>query len=95
LDALIAAQEELIVKKRLIKQGVMHELLTGKRRLSGFEEEWKEVKLFDCGTVIMGQSPPGNSYNFEGKGLPLLNGAADLRENEILVNQYTTMPTKV
>ena len=36
VDALIAAQEELIEKKRTIKQGAMQELLTGKKRLPGF-----------------------------------------------------------
>ena len=36
-DALIESLEQLIAKKRLIKQGVMQELLTGKRRLPGFE----------------------------------------------------------
>lgn len=36
-DALIESLEQLIAKKRLIKQGAMQELLTGKRRLPGFE----------------------------------------------------------
>jgi type I restriction enzyme S subunit len=36
-DALIESLEELIVKKRHLKQGAMQELLTGKRRLPGFE----------------------------------------------------------
>lgn len=35
-DAHIAALEQLIAKKRLIKQGAMRELLTGRRRLPGF-----------------------------------------------------------
>ena len=42
-DALIESLEQLIAKKRQIKQGAMQELLTGKRRLPGFSEEW-EVK---------------------------------------------------
>jgi len=36
-DALIESLEQLLAKKRNIKQGVMQELLTGKRRLPGFE----------------------------------------------------------
>lgn len=43
VDALLAAQDALIAKKRAIKQGAMQELLTGKRRLPGFSGEW-EVK---------------------------------------------------
>jgi type I restriction enzyme S subunit len=45
VDALIAALDALIEKKRLIKQGAMQELLTGKRRLPGFSEDW-EIKTF-------------------------------------------------
>lgn len=44
-DAYIAALEKLIAKKRAIKQGAMQELLTGKRRLPGFADEWVEKPL--------------------------------------------------
>ncbi|MCC4771141.1 restriction endonuclease subunit S [Methanosarcina sp. DH2] len=43
-DVLIESLEQLIAKKRQIKQGAMQELLTGKRRLPGFSGEW-ETKL--------------------------------------------------
>ena len=36
-DALIESLEQLLAKKRHIKQGAMQELLTGKKRLPGFE----------------------------------------------------------
>ena len=38
-DALIESLEQLIAKKRQIKQGAMQELLTGKKRLPGFATE--------------------------------------------------------
>jgi type I restriction enzyme, S subunit len=44
-DALIESLEQLINKKRQVKQGTMQELLTGKKRLPGFNGEW-EVKTF-------------------------------------------------
>ncbi len=44
-DALIESLEQLLAKKRLLKQGAMQELLTGKKRLPGFSGEW-EVKVF-------------------------------------------------
>ncbi len=50
-DALITALERLIAKKRAIKQGAMQELLTGKRRLPGFNGEWVEKKLGEVGIV--------------------------------------------
>lgn len=39
-DALIESLEQLLAKKRHLKQGAMQELLTGKKRLPGFSGEW-------------------------------------------------------
>lgn len=44
-DALIESLEQLIAKKRNIKQGAMQELLTGKKRLPGFSGEWPTLKM--------------------------------------------------
>ena len=44
-DALIESLEQLLAKKRHLKQGAMQELLTGKKRLPGFSGKW-EVKRF-------------------------------------------------
>lgn len=58
-DAYIESLEQLIAKKRLIKQGAMQELLTGKRRLPGFQGEW-EIKLW--GEVIHSCSSGATPY---------------------------------
>lgn len=47
-DALIESLEQLIAKKRHIKQGAMQELLTGKKRLPGFSGEWQVKRLVYC-----------------------------------------------
>lgn len=52
-DALIAALEKLITKKRAIKQGAMQELLTGKRRLPGFSGEWVETTIGELSEIRM------------------------------------------
>ena len=44
-DGLISALDKKIAKKRLIKQGAMQQLLTGKKRLPGFSGPWMERKL--------------------------------------------------
>ena len=44
-DTAIAKQAALIEQLTLRKRGLMQQLLTGKKRLKGFEGEWKEVKL--------------------------------------------------
>jgi type I restriction enzyme S subunit len=71
-DALIESLEQLIVKKRQIKQGAMQELLTGKKRLLGFEtksgykqpevevipEDWEAKSLGSISMIATGNTPP-------------------------------------
>jgi type I restriction enzyme S subunit len=45
VDALITTLEQLITKKRNIKQGAMQQLITGKKRLPGFGGEWEVLAL--------------------------------------------------
>ena len=45
VDSLISSLQKLIEKKKAIKQGAMQELLTGKKRLPGFNEEWEELNF--------------------------------------------------
>jgi type I restriction enzyme S subunit len=55
-DAWIESLEQLIAKKRQIKQGAMQELLTGKRRLPGFSGKWETKRLGDVLRVRHGKS---------------------------------------
>lgn len=45
MDDLILSLKKFISKKKLIKEGVMEELLTGKKRINGFNEEWQVIEL--------------------------------------------------
>ena len=53
-DALIAALEGMIAKKRDIKQAAMQHLLTGKTRLPGFSGEWEVKRLGEVAFVFDG-----------------------------------------
>ena len=44
-DTAIEKQSELIEKLKLRKRALMQQLLTGKKRLSGFNREWKHVPI--------------------------------------------------
>ena len=35
-------------------------------------EDWEVVKLGEVAEITMGQSPPGDTYNTSGKGIPFL-----------------------
>ncbi len=52
IDALITNLQKLIAKKKAIKQGAMQELLTGKRRLPGFDGEWDNVEIGENGYLL-------------------------------------------
>ena len=94
VDELITALDKKITKKRLIKQGAMQQLLTGKKRLPGFTEKWVEKKLGDICTIIMGQSPSSVHYNTQNIGLPLIQGNADLENRQQVIRFYTSEITK-
>jgi len=68
VDALLAAQDALIAKKRAIKQGAMQELLTGKRRLPGFGGEWEVKRLGDVAHIKTGSR--NNEHKVEGGDYP-------------------------
>ena len=59
-DALIESLEQLIAKKRQIKQGAMQELLTGKKRLPGFGGEWVVKLLADIAPLQRGFDLPNS-----------------------------------
>ncbi|MFH1472721.1 MAG: restriction endonuclease subunit S, partial [Nanoarchaeota archaeon] len=42
-------------------------------------DNWKIVKLGDVSEIIMGQSPPSNTYNCENNGLPFYQGKTEFR----------------
>jgi type I restriction enzyme, S subunit len=54
-DELIKQLDYLITKKKNIKQGTMQELLTGEKRLEGFNEKWKETTLGKIGIFTKGK----------------------------------------
>ena len=51
VDALIAALDALIAKKRAVKTAAMQQLLTGRQRLQGFSGEWKTQTLDQIGDI--------------------------------------------
>ncbi|NCB44575.1 MAG: restriction endonuclease subunit S [Clostridia bacterium] len=94
-DKYVTSLENLIAKKRAIKQGAMQELLTGKRRLPGFNGEWVERPLCKIADdIVMGQSPDSQYYNIERIGLPLVQGNADIKDRVTIIRSFTSEITK-
>jgi len=105
-DALIESLEQLIAKKRLIKQGAMQELLTGKKRLPGFEkklgykntevgvipEDWEIHRLGEGINLFSGFHVLAQHYNTDGDGIAYITGPADFSNGVIQHTKYTTKP---
>lgn len=56
---------------------------------------WMEARLDEICEVILGQSPPGSSYNTDGIGLPFFQGSAEFGDLFPEVRKWTTEATKV
>lgn len=65
-DALIESLEQLLAKKRLIKQALMQQLLTGSKRLSGFEGRWDVFPMGDLFTFSGGYSASRDQLSGDG-----------------------------
>lgn len=58
------------------------------------KEEWEDGKLRDEFDIVMGASPPGESYNEEGSGIPMYQGNADFGFRFPTNRVFTTDPKK-
>jgi len=55
---------------------------------------WEIKRLDEIADVVMGQSPPGSSYNERGEGQPFFQGKTEFGEVHPTVRKYTTAGTK-
>jgi type I restriction enzyme S subunit len=98
-DALIERLEKLIAKKKNIKQGAMQQLLTGKKRLLGFEikkgykqtelgiipEDWKVKKLGgECELITKGTTPTSVGRDFQKSGINFIKIESLEKNGEII-----------
>ncbi len=65
-DALLGALEQLIAKKRDLKQAVMQQLLTGQIRLPGFQGEWEVKRLGEVAAFHKGKGLPKSAISAAG-----------------------------
>lgn len=88
-DALIESLDQLIAKKRQIKQGAMQELLTGKRRLPGFIGEWGVKCLNELAVIDPEQLSSNTQPEYEFKYISLEDvGFGALRGHSLQVFRY-------
>ena len=90
VDTLITKLDQLIAKKRDIKQATMQQLLTGQTRLPGFSEEWEVKRLGDVLKIRHGK----NQRNIEVSDgvFPILASGGEIgRTNTFLYNKPSVL----
>ncbi len=70
VDELIRSLDGLIQKKQAIKKGTMQQLLTGKKRLPGFNGEWEVVSI---GELLEFKNGLNKAKEYFGQGTPIIN----------------------
>ena len=103
----IRTQEKVIALLDIIDKIINYNAHTNNNLYETFRSIYKNtflnkttntIKFSDfneIGSLVMGQSPKGSSYNEEKIGLPLINGAADYKDGMLNPNKYTSEPTRV
>jgi len=89
VDSYIAALQQQADAARSARSSVLSELL------SAGGDDWTETTLGDVADVKMGQSPPGDTYNAEGIGIPFMQGSAEFGEHYPEPVKFCSAPAKI
>jgi type I restriction enzyme S subunit len=95
VDDLLSSIDQLIAKKRNLKQAAMQQLLTGQTRLPGFSGEWVVKTLGQLADIRSGGTPSTGQSSFWNGNVPwctptditALNGHKYLGETERMISQ--------
>lgn len=87
IDRKIELQEKLVENLKLYKKGLLKKVFSN-------NQGWKSAKLGDICEIVMGQSPNSENYNNTNKGMPLIQGNADIFNRKTNPKNYTTQITK-
>lgn len=80
-DKVIELKEKRLAQEQRQKKYLMRALLTGKKRLPGFNEQWKKVKL---GDVCVVNPPKEDNY----PDVVAFLGMADISENGSIITEH-------
>ncbi|MDP2324133.1 MAG: restriction endonuclease subunit S [Gammaproteobacteria bacterium] len=104
-DGLIESLEQLLAKKRQLKQGAMQELLTGKKRLPGFSGEWETRRITDMAALSKAGLNPGLSPKavfthfslpaFDASAVPVVEEGASIGSNKFVVPPDSVLLSKL
>lgn len=82
-DRHIENLERLIEKKKMVRDGAVEDLMTGKTRLEGFEGDWEEITI---GDFLEFKNGLNKGKDFFGYGTPIIN-YMDVYKNHALYKE--------
>jgi len=91
-DKGIEKTEQLIKKKQQLKKGLMQQLLTGKKRIPGFNPKWRKIKLENLGEFSKG-SGISKSELVE-TGIPCVRYGEIYTTHEVLIKKFNSFIDK-
>ncbi|MBE0471386.1 MAG: restriction endonuclease subunit S [Methyloprofundus sp.] len=91
-DNAISATERLLENSQQRKKALMQQLLTGKKRLPGFEGEWSTVKLGDLGDTYGGLT--GKTKEDFGSGEPYITYMSVFADGAIIPDKFDYVKLK-
>lgn len=100
LNAALADVKQAKIKAAQFRRSLFQAAFTGNLGSgetsfkSKLPDGWETKRLDEIADIVMGQSPPGSSYNEHGEGKPFFQGKAEFGEIHPTVRKYTTAGTK-
>jgi len=103
IENAIKIQDRIINSLQELKKSMMHKLFTEgightefrDTEIGRIPKEWNVLELGKISNILMGQSPPGKTYNNDGKGFPFLQGKAEFGPFYPRPIKFTTSPLKI
>lgn len=92
LEKLIGYRNESLILSNMFLECLFIDYF-GDLRLNN--KDWEIFELKDVANIVMGQSPPGDSYNDEGVGKEFFQGKAEFGEMYPTVGKWTTEPKRI
>lgn len=88
VDALLASLDKLITKKRHLKTAAMQQLLTGKKRLPGFDVKWTNLRLGEeCNLITKGTTPTSLGHSFKTQGINFIKVESITEDGNVLLDK--------
>ncbi|YBC53065.1 restriction endonuclease subunit S [Morganella morganii] len=92
-DNAISATERLLENSQQRKKAFMQQLLTGKKRLPGFEGEWESGTLGEIANIDSGYAFKSSDFTDSEEGIPIVK-MSDFKEGRLDLSQAAKVSTK-